>query len=127
MDGTGQIHNSATVSCGAKLERCAAGVRTRRGLKEAVRLGDVAGKLMEQLVSPRQGRFELVARVWDQLLPAELGRHCAVADISGGQLKVLVDSPVYMHELRLCSPELLEQLRRRCPQARIERIKLSIG
>ncbi|HEW79949.1 MAG TPA: DUF721 domain-containing protein [Phycisphaerales bacterium] len=91
------------------------------------RLGDAVEQLMETSVSPRQARFGPVAELWNQLLPAELCRHCKIDDISGGQLKVLVDLPPYMHELRLCSSELLEQLQLRCPRARIKEIKFVIG
>jgi hypothetical protein len=68
-----------------------------------------------------------VVVVWEQLLPAELRQHCKLAGISGGQLKVLMDSPVYLHELRLCGAELTRELQRRCPKARIRTIKFSIG
>ena len=91
------------------------------------RLGDLLSGLMEERISPRQARFELVSGLWSELLPAELGRHCRLADISGGQLKVLVDSPSYAHELRLCSSELLSELQRRCPRGRIKKIKIAIG
>jgi predicted nucleic acid-binding Zn ribbon protein len=82
---------------------------------------------MEALVSPRRARFAPVAELWSRLLPEELSRHCQLADMSGGQLKVLVDSPSYMHELRLCSSELLGELQRRCPQARLKTIRFAIG
>ncbi|MHC4623811.1 MAG: DciA family protein [Planctomycetota bacterium] len=90
-------------------------------------LGDAVTQFMNDRVSPRQAKWDAVSQAWDQLLPAELSRHCRLADISGGQLKVVADSPVYMHELQMCSSELLGELRRRCPRARINRIKLALG
>jgi hypothetical protein len=101
--------------------------RTRRKLDRTIRLGDTIGQLMENRISPRQARFSAVADIWSQLLPAGLSRHCKIADISAGQLKVLVDLPTYMHELRLCSPELLKELQQQCPQAQIKKIKLVVG
>jgi len=43
---------------------------------------------MEEKITPRQGMFESVVRIWGELLPAELSRHCRIVDISAGSLKV---------------------------------------
>ena len=91
------------------------------------KLGDVVKQLMTDRISPKQARSELIAEQWEDLLPAELQSHCRLEGLSAGQLKVTVDSPCYMHELRLCSSQLLQELQQRCPQARIDRIKLAIG
>ncbi len=101
--------------------------RNRATSKGAQRLGEVLGEVMDRRISPRQARFGPVAEFWNEVLPVELGRHCKIAGVSGGQLKVVVDSPSFMHELRLCSSELLEELRQRCPRARIEKIKIVAG
>jgi hypothetical protein len=82
---------------------------------------------MTEQISPRQARFGQVAEAWSQLLPAELGGHCEIVDISGGQLKVQVDSPSHMYELQLCSSELLEELQQDCPKARLTRIKFIVA
>jgi len=92
-----------------------------------VKLGDTLRELMEKQISPRQAKFEAVSESWGQLLPVELGRHCEIADISGGRIKVLVESAAYAYELRLCSSELLGQLKSHCPQARIEKIDFVVG
>jgi predicted nucleic acid-binding Zn ribbon protein len=105
-----------------------AGQRLRTGQPgRAVRLSDTLSELMNNHISPRQARFGSIAELWSQLLPAELSRHCRLHEVSSGQLKVLVDSPVYMYELKLCSSELLEELRRQCPRAKIKEIKFVVG
>lgn len=101
--------------------------RTKRRRDRTVRLSDAVSRLMENCISPQQARFSAVAELWSQLLPAGLRRHCKIADISAGQLKVLVDLPPYMHELRLCSSELLKELQQQCPRAQIKKIKLVLG
>ncbi len=90
-------------------------------------LGDVVKQLIDERISPRQASFESITGLWHELLPADLYRHCRIADISGGQLKVLVDSPSYANELRWCGSELLEQIKKQCPQARIKKIKFVVG
>jgi len=69
----------------------------------------------------------MVADAWSEILPDELGEHCGIVEVTGGLLKVKVDSPAYMYELQLCGSELLDELRRRCPRARLTRIKFAVG
>jgi hypothetical protein len=110
-------------------ERLLNATRWRRSWKSysAANLGKVARQLMDERISPQQARFSEVAEVWSRLLPVELCGHCEIIDISGGQLKVQVDSPSYMYELQLCSSELLNELQWQCPKARLTKIKFVIG
>jgi len=101
--------------------------RTKSNSNRTAKLGDTVKQLMENQISPQQARFGPIAELWSQLLPAELCRHCKLADISGGQLKVLVDSPTHLYELQLCSSQLLEELQQQCPRARIKKIKFAVG
>ena len=103
--------------------------RWRRSWKSyrAASLGQVALELMDERITPQQARFSQVAEVWGRLLPAELCGHCEIIDISGGQLKVQVDSPSYIYELQLCSSELLKELQLQCPKARLTKIKFVAG
>jgi hypothetical protein len=98
-----------------------------RADKSFTSLGDVLSELVEGRISPQQTRFELITEAWSQLLPTELYQHCKIVDISGGRLKVTVDSPSYMYEMRLLSRELLRELAQWCPRARIKEIKLAVG
>lgn len=91
---------------------------------KAVRLGETLAELMNNQIMPRQEAIGMAVELWEQLLPAELRRHCEIVDIAAGRLKVRVDSPSYLQELRLCSPELLGQFQEYCPRAQIKAIKL---
>jgi predicted nucleic acid-binding Zn ribbon protein len=110
-------------------ERLLNAVKWRKTPKpyNAVSLGQVARRLMDEQISPKQARFSQVAEVWGRLLPVELCGHCEIIDISGGQLKVQADSPSYVYELQLCSSELLEELQWQCPKARLTKIKFVVG
>jgi predicted nucleic acid-binding Zn ribbon protein len=101
--------------------------RKVRHMNGATRLGQVAKELMESRISPQQAKFGSVPEIWNHLLPEELRRHCRIADISGGRLKVLVDLPAYMYELQLCSSELLCELQCQCPRAHIKKIQFIVG
>jgi hypothetical protein len=112
-----------------EIERLQNTLRCRRTRKpyNAFGLGQVAQQLMDRQISPRQAVFSEVAETWSQMLPAELGGRCEIVDISGGLLKVGVDSPSYMYELQLCSSELLEELQLNCPKARLTKVKFVIA
>ena len=101
--------------------------RTKRRLDRTVRLGQAVQQLMAEQISPRQARFDAVAEAWRQVLPDELCQHCKITDISGGQLKVQVDSPSYKYELQLCGPELLKELQLQCPKARLTKIRFVVA
>ncbi len=101
------------------------GSRTRP--QGSIRLGDVVTRLLENRISPQQARYGQLADAWNQLLPAELKKHCRLADFSAGRLKVTADSSAYVYELQLCSSELLSQLQQQCPAARITKIKVTMG
>ncbi|MGD2094079.1 MAG: DUF721 domain-containing protein [Phycisphaerales bacterium] len=101
--------------------------RRARKFDGTVRLGDIAGQFVNEQISPRQSKYSAISELWSKLLPAELQRCCEIVDISGGQLKVRVDSPVYQYELQLCSSKLLEQLQQQCPKARLTKIKFVIA
>ena len=88
-----------------------------------VRLGETLAELMNNQIAPRQEAAGLAAELWEQLLPAELRRHCEIVGLAAGRLKVRVDSPSYLQELRLCSSELLSQFQEHCPRAQIKAIK----
>ena len=91
------------------------------------RLGDIAEKFVTEQVSPKQMKYSAISELWSQLLPAELQQCCEIVDISGGQLKVRVDSPAYQYELQLCSSKLLEQLQQQCPKSRLTKIKFVVA
>lgn len=94
---------------------------------EAVRLGEIARQVMSDRITPQQARFGGVADAWSEVVPQGLYEHCEIVDLTGGELKVKVDSSAYMYELQLCGSELLEELRRQCPRARLKEIKFVAG
>jgi hypothetical protein len=102
-------------------------LRRVRMPESAVKLGDTVGQILEHRILPQYKRFNSVVECWKQIVPAELAQHCRLADLTAGQLKVVVDSPSYMYELQLCRLELVKQLQRQCPQARVRTIELAVG
>ena len=95
--------------------------------QEAVSVGEIVKRFMCDRVSPQYERSGSVFDIWTRLLPQALAGHCRIDGVCKGELKVLVDSPSYMHELRFVSAELLKELQHHCPNAGIRKIKIAIG
>jgi len=105
-----------------------------RLLRQAVRYRPVAkdttqalGANVQTYIKERLGPLRRTARVvdvWRQLLPNELAAHCEILAIRGGVVEVEADPGPYMHELRLLSGELVDQLQRYCAGAQIRRVSL---
>jgi len=112
---------------GEQLLRDAVKGRLVKKFDRTAKVGDVVQTFVTKWVSPRQARFSAVVEVWSRLIPAELCKHCEIVDVSGGQLKVRVDSPSYKYELQLCSSELLKELQQQCPKVRLTEIKFVIA
>ncbi len=112
-----------------EIERLQNTLKCRRTRKpySAASLGQIAQQLLDGQISPRQAVFSEVAEAWSQMLPDELARHCEIVDVSGGLLKVRVDSPSYMYELQLCGSQLLDELQQECPRARLTKIKFVVA
>lgn len=95
----------------------------KAGRRDAVRLGEVLRDFMEGGLAPGYSRLARVVEVWQRLLPAALAEHAKVLELGGNELRVGVDSPSYMYEMRLCRARLLAELARLCPGAGVKRIK----
>jgi hypothetical protein len=90
------------------------------------RLGDILGRVIEPMTAA-QDEVGLVEQRWAELVPTHVAGHCRVRGIERGQLHVTVDSPVYAYEVRLCSHDLLEQIRHRCPGLGLRKIKVTLA
>lgn len=96
----------------------------RRG--RAVRIGEVITKVLENTIL-QQDSLAAVSDSWTEVMPAGMVSHCRLAGLSRGILQVEAESALYASELHLYRAELLRELRRRCPRARITAIKLAVA
>ncbi len=95
--------------------------------ESTTRIGHLVDTLMHKTIEPAQTRLDPLAQAWDEIVPPGLAEHCRVKGLVSGQLRIGVDSPVYMYELQLCSQDLLQALQQRCPRSNLRRIKLMLG
>ena len=101
--------------------------RTVKTPSRTVRLSDTISQIMQKHISPKYDKYGPLFENWELLLPPELARHCKIAAVNNGQLRIKVDAPAYGNEIRLCQAELVEQLKEKCPKARIRNIKIVVG
>jgi len=106
-----------------RIEQAVKGRQIKR-YDKFVRIGQAAEQFFAGQVTPQQKKYGDVVEVWEQFLPEELSKHCEIIDISGGSLSVKVDSPSHKYELHLCTQEILKELQKECPRARLTKIKL---
>lgn len=92
-----------------------------------MKLGDTIREVLDERISPQQDRVSAAVEAWQRLVPVGLAQHCRVTGLTGGVLKIVVDSSSYMYELQLCRCELLNELQRECPHSRIRKIEPAVG
>ena len=109
-----------------EIERIQEAVKARqtKRMDQFITLGQAAEMFVAKQVLPQQRKYGDVVEVWENVLPEELFRHCEIVDVSGGSLSVKVDSPSHKYEMHLCSSEILKELQRECPRAKITKLKL---
>lgn len=90
------------------------------------KLGAAVNEYLARDIKPRQRRYGTLQTTWQQLLPAELGEHCAITELSGCCMTVVTDSPAYLYRLHQLREELLQQLVVRSPRAGIRKIEFTL-
>ena len=89
------------------------------------RLGDLLGPLITPL-HVTLDRTTQAQDAWAEVAPRCLAGHSRVCGVGAAHLHVQVDSAAYAYELRLCSQELLQQMRTRCPGMTLRKIKVTV-
>ena len=87
------------------------------------RLAESVRHIMEEHLEPMMRKNDSVMENLQRILPEELKEHCAVQQITNGQLKIKVDSSARLFSAQLSSNRLLEQLQQDCPRAGIRQVR----
>jgi hypothetical protein len=101
------------------------GARNGRQVKDTN--GGKLGISIQVYLTQRGGELMKNASIvddWHRILPGHLHEACSLESISGGIIRVAVDSGPYMHELSMLSDELVQRLEQMHPRARVRKIKL---
>lgn len=77
-------------------------------------------------LSGRLGIYRVIGR-WDSVVGTVIARHAQPHSIRGKKLTVQVDSPVWMQQLALLKPDLIEKVNKGLGPETVKEIKLTLG
>lgn len=89
------------------------------------------GSLLKQVLND-QGMDDRLSRyqawlVWDKIVGEQIARRARPLRLREGTLEVRVDNPVWMQQLQMLKPKILQKLNDKLPNAHIEDIYLRRG
>ena len=90
-------------------------------------LGEIVSEYITGHVGRQHEAFSNAAAAWDEIVPAEVAGFCRLAEVTRGTARVVVNSPSYLHHLRLQGPELLRQLQQRSGRKVVKQLRFEIG
>jgi|GEM_PF-5031879 len=90
-------------------------------------LGEIVSEYIAGRVGLQHEAFSNTAAAWAEIVPAEAAGFCRLAEVTRGTARVVVNSPSYLHYLRLQGPELLRQLQQRSGKKTVKQIRFEIG
>jgi hypothetical protein len=93
----------------------------------AIAAGDIAGRAVAQLVPRDRLRLTRVQVAWTTIAPGRLREVAWPGSINADTLTVHVLDNQWLHELMYMRVELLERVRKACPAAGIEALRLRVG
>jgi len=107
-----------------ELDRTRHGLEARRPTPEReVRCIDsILGEVMEGLRVPEREETKLLRGAWPELVGAQIAAHSRPGRVENGALRVFVNHPGWMPELRRIDRVLISRIRERYPALRIRRI-----
>ncbi len=73
-------------------------------------LGEILGKVMGERGLGRGSLTAKLLAVWDAAVGEGIAKHALPESVKGGVLTVIVDSPVWMHQLSMMAPALVEKV-----------------
>lgn len=104
--------------------------RRRRWYALSVKIEKLSNTLRKVLanrgMSRGLGLYRVAAR-WEEAVGAVIAGHARPAFLKSGKLSVLVDSPVWMQQLSLMKPGLIEEVNRHLGEETVKDIVLTLG
>jgi predicted nucleic acid-binding Zn ribbon protein len=68
-----------------------------------------------------------IAKAWRETVPSQLASFCRLAEITRGRVRIVVQSPSHLYQLRLSERELLLAMQKRCGRKAVKELKFEIG
>lgn len=96
----------------------------RAPMKQALSIGSLLGEILEKPGIGEQITRHQAWLVWDQVVGKQVARHARPLRLRQGVLEVQVDHPVWMQQLQMLKPLILEKITDKVPRAGITEIYL---
>jgi len=101
--------------------------RKRRNHGQAVLAADLAWREVFKTVSRDRIELARLQNAWPDIVPRHLQTVAWPAWLSSGRLLVHVEDNQWLHELSYLRSDLLQKLRRACPTAGLDDLRLRVG
>ncbi|MDT8420017.1 MAG: DUF721 domain-containing protein [Desulfuromonadales bacterium] len=96
-------------------------------MRKAISIGSLLQQVLDdQGMNDRLSRYQAWL-IWDQVVGEQIARRARPLRFREGILEVRVDNPVWMQQLQMLKPKILQKLNDKLPNARIEDIYLRRG
>jgi len=86
---------------------------------------DVVMKVVGGIASKKPDQHDKIERIWQNLLTKQELKHTKLLGVNKKTLSICIDSPAWMHQMRLRRTKILKQLKEDIPE--IEDIRFKIG
>ncbi len=86
---------------------------------------DVINKVIGGIADKNPSTHDKIDRIWKNLLTEQELKHTKLSGISEETLSVCVDSPAWMHQMRIRQTKILKQLKEEV--SNIKHIRFKIG
>ena len=96
----------------------------RPPMKSAARVGSLVKQLLGQPGLGEQLTRHQAWLIWDQLVGKQIAAHARPLKLRKGVLEVQVDHPVWMQQLQLLKPQIMQKITAQIPNAGITDIYL---
>jgi len=90
-------------------------------------LGEVVPGVLRDLGLDRELEIQRLLDVWPELVDEKIASHTRATALERGVLVVVVDSPIWMTELRFLKGLLLKRLAPRCRTGMVRDIRFVLG
>ena len=101
--------------------------RKRPPMQRAERIGSLLKQLYNQPGIGEQLSRHQAWLIWDQLVGEQIAARARPLRLRKGTLEVQVDHPVWMQQLQMLKPKILEKINQRIPSAEISDIYLRLA
>ena len=94
---------------------------------EPIRLTDALERVLGSLDAPPADLLATVFRRWEEVVGAEVARHCRPAAIEDGRLVVLASDSVWASEVQWLANEVLDRINKMSATGRLESVTVRVA